>query len=143
MRVWVFMAGSWALVIWCVGNLQHQRPAAMGRKSLIAWQGAAPAGWPPGWHARAVDWRLRGALAWKPTPHPALRAYRCAGGGGAGVRAKARADASASRDQGRQRQDVRLRGRKQARAEEHTTELQSLMRRSYDAFCLKKKYIHK
>src|SRR3546814_4374455 len=93
MRVWVFMAGSWALVIWCVGNLQHQRPAAMGRKSLIAWQGAAPAGWPPGWHARAVDWRLRGALAWKPTP----------------------------------------------RSEEHTSELQSLMRISYAVFCLKKK----
>src|SRR3546814_16811209 len=45
MRVWAFMADSCGeLVIWCVGNLQHQRPTAMGRKSLIAWQGSAGAG---------------------------------------------------------------------------------------------------
>src|SRR3546814_9837889 len=30
-------------------------------------------------------------------------------------------------------------GRRQARSEEHTSELQSLMRISYDVFCLKKK----
>src|SRR3546814_18743726 len=100
MRVWVFMAGSWALVIWCVGNLQHQRPAVMGRKSLIAWQGAAPAGWPPGWHARAVDWRLRGALAWKPTPHPALRDSRCSGGVGAEDKAKAKTGRASCRARG-------------------------------------------
>src|SRR3546814_14989053 len=45
MRVWAFMADSCGeLVIWCVGNLQHQRPTAMGRKSLIAWQGSEGAG---------------------------------------------------------------------------------------------------
>src|SRR3546814_455406 len=44
-RVWAFMAVSCGgLVIWCVGNLQHQRPTAMGRKSLIAWQGSEGAG---------------------------------------------------------------------------------------------------
>src|SRR3546814_11671773 len=44
-RVWACMADSCGgLVIWCVGNLQHQRPTAMGRKSLIAWQGPEGAG---------------------------------------------------------------------------------------------------
>src|SRR3546814_6593426 len=34
-------------------------------------------------------------------------------------------------------------GRPRARSEEHTSELQSLMRISYDVFCLKKKKKHK
>src|SRR3546814_10129330 len=33
-------------------------------------------------------------------------------------------------------------GRRTARSEEHTSELQSLMRNSYAVFCLKKKIIH-
>src|SRR3546814_3084721 len=36
-----------------------------------------------------------------------------------------------------------LLGRRRARSEEHTSELQSLMRISYAVFCLKKKKIHK
>src|SRR3546814_7865890 len=36
-----------------------------------------------------------------------------------------------------------LRGNSQGRSEEHTSELQSLMRISYAVFCLKKKNIHK
>src|SRR3546814_6324093 len=39
----------------------------------------------------------------------------------------------------RRRSDRRHKGRRQARSEEHTSELQSLMRISYAVFCLKKK----
>src|SRR5690606_15136342 len=34
----------WGWVLWCVGNVQHLRTPAMGRKSLIAWQGWRRAG---------------------------------------------------------------------------------------------------
>src|SRR3546814_8946683 len=39
--------------------------------------------------------------------------------------------------------NTKLRGGTGARSEEHTSELQSLMRISYAVFCLKKKKIHK
>src|SRR3546814_4046015 len=38
-----------------------------------------------------------------------------------------------------QRKEVQVRAEKEARSEEHTSELQSLMRISYAVFCLKKK----
>src|SRR3546814_9781521 len=43
------------------------------------------------------------------------------------------------RDQGPHRFDVAIVGRSENRSEEHTSELQSLMRISYAVFCLKKK----
>src|SRR3546814_9694831 len=96
MRVWAFMADSCGeLVIWCVGNLQHQRPTAMGRKSLIAWQGSEGAG------GRGS----RGGVPDGPFGYPARS---------------------------------RTLTRRCARSEEHTSELQSLMRTSYAVFCLKK-----
>src|SRR3546814_5231700 len=39
--------------------------------------------------------------------------------------------------------EIRLRAEKKERSEEHTSELQSLMRISYAVFCLKKKTINK
>src|SRR3546814_7271210 len=41
------------------------------------------------------------------------------------------------------KKNSRLRDQTQARSEEHTSELQSLMRISYAVFCLKKKNKHK
>src|SRR3546814_1850722 len=102
MRVWAFMADSCGeLVIWCVGNLQHQRPTAMGRKSLIAWQGSEGAG------GRGS----RGGVPDGPFGYPARS------------RTLTRRCAPPS----------------PARPEEHTSELQSLMRISYSVFRLKKK----
>src|SRR3546814_6535157 len=44
-----------------------------------------------------------------------------------------------ARDHGADAADVRVRRTRRARSEEHTSELQSLMRISYAVFCLKKK----
>src|SRR3546814_1848831 len=55
----------------------------------------------------------------------------CEAGASAGSLCGSRRDRSAARDDGR--------GRFPARSEEHTSELQSLMRISYAVFCLKKK----
>src|SRR3546814_5411789 len=46
------------------------------------------------------------------------------------------------RDRPRARQGPREAGRRHRRSEEHTSELQSLMRISYAVFCLKKKKTH-
>src|SRR3546814_5771640 len=54
---------------------------------------------------------------------------RCGGGAGAGPEARDRRPGDG-------------RGRRDGRSEEHTSELQSLMRISYAVFCLKKKTKH-
>src|SRR3546814_7608540 len=46
-------------------------------------------------------------------------------------------------DPGRRRVELELAGDGEIRSEEHTSELQSLMRISYAVFCLKKKKIYK
>src|SRR3546814_7759008 len=71
---------------------------------------------------------------------PYTTLFRSPGGGarrhaGAGHRPLAVADRRGRRP----RADGLVRGALAARSEEHTSELQSLMRISYDVFCLKKK----
>src|SRR3546814_4154467 len=51
-------------------------------------------------------------------------------------------DRSAARQGGRRRSSPRRRATTGRRSEEHTSELQSLMRISYAVFCLKKKTSH-
>src|SRR3546814_9084462 len=56
-----------------------------------------------------------------------------------GCRFGTRARIAANRDRGRLFPRSRLQEWESARSEEHTSELQSLMRTSYAVFCLKKK----
>src|SRR3546814_9467684 len=70
----------------------------------------------------------------RPTPASCRDASRCCGTRGPGCPCRGR-----SRPR---RTAQRHRGRPSRRSEEHTSELQSLMRISYAVFCLKKKKQH-
>src|SRR3546814_8597819 len=93
---------------------------------------------PRSWSSRrpvVLRWR-----ATAPAPRPVRRAcrygtgwWRAAGNGRGRIRGRGRALRLAARRRG-----IRDAGRR-ARSEEHTSELQSLMRISYAVFCLKKK----
>src|SRR3546814_5163976 len=68
----------------------------------------------------------------EPSPPPARRHRR---------RGNEPDQSSAGLDRAREGRDIPAE-RKQQRSEEHTSELQSLMRISYAVFCLKKKKVH-
>src|SRR3546814_5478690 len=90
-------------------------------------QGLAPGGLVP---------RLAGAV--RGGGPPAHRAGRCCSGGGRQLCRPGRS-AAAGKPPRRPRGACHDRGVVAGRSEEHTSELQSLMRTSYAAFCLKKK----